>query len=179
MPSDEMVEKALQPEVEDDNGSLCVMWHRSGKMYALTTKPDGSVVATVSPFSRSAPPVAVGVEALFAALTAAMGEEKPVAWRSRWTYPDVSSAWIITPHRPQDTTPRGHLATYVCEPLFAHPSREDVVEETIPDAAVEAFLLSFYPGMTVEEMAMHNGEDLRPGARTALAAAIRKLGERS
>jgi len=53
------------------------------------------------------------------------------------------------------------------------------VEETIPDAAVEAFLLSFYPGMTVEEMAMHNGEDLRPGARTALAAAIRKLGERS
>jgi len=157
MPSDEMVEKVaviirkrVRQRIEQD-------W--DGMVYAL----DG-----VEDAARE-----------IAALTAAMGEEKPVAWRSRWTYPDVSSAWIITPHRPQDTTPRGHLATYVCEPLFAHPSREDVVEETIPDAAVEAFLLSFYPGMTVEEMAMHNGEDLRPGARTALAAAIRKLGERS
>ncbi len=167
MPSDEMVEKALQPEVEDDNGSLCVMWHRSGKMYALTTKPDGSVVATVSPFSRSAPPVAVGVEALFAALTAAMGEEKPVAWRSRWTYPDVSSAWIITPHRPQDTTPRGHLATYVCEPLFAHPPREDVV-----GAALEIVKKS----LAVEEEPYDRGWN---AACRTIAAAIRKLGERS
>lgn len=104
-----------------------------------------------------------------AALTAAMGEEKPVGFFD--TLSDEQKAAALAYDGPDTLMP--------ADAPVAHPSREDVVEEAIPDAAVEAFLLSFYPGMTVEEMAMHNGEDLRPGARTALAAAIRKLGERS
>jgi hypothetical protein len=145
MPSDEMVEKVaviirkrVRQRIEQD-------W--DGMVYAL----DG-----VEDAARE-----------IAALTAAMGEEKPVAWRSRWTYPDVSSAWIITPHRPQDTTPRGHLATYVCEPLFAHPPREDVV-----GAALEIVKKS----LAVEEEPYDRGWN---AACRTIAAAIRKLGERS
>lgn len=64
----------LQPEIEDDDGSTCIMWKRGGKTYAFTTLPNGLLVATVSPFNPETPPMILTVEAMRDAIDVAWQE---------------------------------------------------------------------------------------------------------
>jgi hypothetical protein len=145
MPSDEMVEKARK--IADE-------------MFFGEHKPECEVPLDQTMQVR----YGLAIDRIAAALTAAMGEEKPVAW--------------IIHDKPElrgDYLSWSKNVAVVCDvpatPLFTHPPREDVVEECAK--AVEALAHSFAGPFAADP------EDyIRADAFAEAAAAIRKLAEK-
>jgi hypothetical protein len=164
MPSDEMVEKVL------------VEWYQAG------VGEDGTAIRWPDDFT---PEEQSEIRTrMRAALSAAMGEGKPVAWMRSDDLAELRSGpkhGYATVYRSDEAAGLNTLDSGDITSLFTHPSREDVVEECAKVADAQAKEDEGHRKHAATNGAEGDASHYLWCVDTAesIAAAIRKLGERA